>query len=201
MGKDTLANLFVEHEGFLRVAFADPLYDEVADAFNVTVESLRSEEWKHRPQMALQVRLANNPEFSRVVLDATGAFLDEPMTSRRILQLWATEYRRARYGEDYWVGRMIGRLRGMPGKDIIFSDLRHDIEACMGHWRVSKGMASSFKVIEILRPGAVHTGHASDHGLSKFLIDGQVRNNTTPGECFAEIKEVLAKGQESRTNG
>lgn len=200
VGKDSIGALFVERLGYTQVAFADPLYDEVAYAFNVDVAELRSIEWKTKPQMKLQPRLGVSEEFAGVCLKL-GLFMDEPMTSRQIVQYWATEYRRTMYGDDYFVGKMIGRIRGLQGCDIVITDVRHDIEACLGHWLVSKGMKDSFRSIEILRHGTAHTGHSSDHRLSKFLIDAVVRNDTTLDECFDEITAVLEKGQEGRTNG
>lgn len=201
-GKDTLADMFAERQGYTKVAFADPLYEEVSDAYGVSVESLRSPEWKSVPQVALTPRKCPNTEFRKVAQQA-GWFNDEPMTSRQVLQLWGTEYRRAKR-DDYWVGQMIGRLRNFRNKgihDIVFSDLRFDIEACMGHWHVSKGIAINFKVIEILRAGTVQSAHTSDKGISKFLIDGTVRNNTSPEDCYLEIANILERGQEKRSNG
>lgn len=199
VGKDTIADILVERYGYVKAAFADPLYLEVADAFGVTVQDLRSEQWKKKEQPKLAPYLSHNAEFIGVC-KGLGLFDDEPLTSRRVLQIWGTEYRRHLYGADYWVGQMIGHLRSLRGKNVVFSDLRFEPEACMGHWHVSKGMSESFKIVRILRAGSVASAHVSDQGISKFLIDATIRNNNQPGDCVAELLTVLEKGQEGRVN-
>jgi len=199
-GKDTMADLFVEHHGYTKLSFATPLYQEVADAFDVDVAQLHSDEWKTKPQAALQARFTNAPGFKAAV-ERAGLFLDEYLTSRRALQIWANDYMKATHGQDYYAAKMIGQMRAHGGKSIVIPDLRHDIEACVGHWCVSRRKHNSFKIIEILRHGTQNTGHTSDNGLSKFLIDGTVRNNTTVEECYDQILNVLKQGQEVRTHG
>lgn len=196
-GKDTLADEFVAREGFVKMAFADPLYQEVSDAWGVPIEALRHEEWKGTPQSAMQLGNCTNPDFIKLMRKMS-LFLDEPVTSRRALQLWATEFRRHLYGNDYWVGKMIGRLRQLHTEDVILSDIREDVEAAMGHWKVTHGRFTSFKIIEVLRQGTAITGHSSDVGLSRFLIDVTVRSEGSVEELYNKAVEALAKGQEER---
>lgn len=201
VGKDTLADLFVEREGFVKLAFADPLYQEVSTGFDVSVEDLRSDAWKAAPQGSLEIRRCKDPEFVSTMRQH-GMFLDEPMTSRSILQMWGTEYRRRLYGDDYWVGKMVGRMRALrEPSNIVFPDLRETVEAAMGHWKVSRGRYASFHIVEVTRPGRHTTGHSSDRGLSKFLIDATVRNTGTPEELYQATLEALAYGREERIDG
>ncbi len=199
-GKDSIADMFVERLGFTKLAFATPLYEEVSDAYGVDVEQLMSNDWKTFPQKDLRATRSQNDDFIRVVSDA-GYFTDEALNSRVVLQLWANDYKKAMYGEDYYAAKMIGRMRALPGKSIVFSDVRHNIEAAMANWQVNKRRYESFKVVELLRHGTINTGHSSDNGLAKFMIDAQVRNNSTLEECFNEVLNAIKHGQEVRTNG
>lgn len=200
-GKDTLADQFVEHAGFVKLAFADPLYQEISDAFDVSVESLKSDEWKRKPQMDLEIRRCTDAGFI-AQMRKLEMFLDEPMPSRSILQLWGTEYRRRNFGDDYWVGRMVGRIRSLGyTHDLVIPDVRETVEAAMGHWKVSRGKFSSFHVIELLRHGTACTGHSSDRGLSRFLIDATIRNTGAPDDMYHQACEALATGLGERTDG
>lgn len=200
VGKDSIADLFVERYGFVKLAFATPLYQEVADAYDVEVDDLASSVWKTKPLDQLAARNSRDPAFIKVV-EAAGYYADEPLTSRKVLELWGNDYKKAQNGQDYYAAKMIGRLRALPGADIVFSDIRHDIEACVGHWSVSMGRYTGFQIVEILRHGTVSTGHSSDLGLSKFLINATVRNNSTVEACFEEINAALSNNQQVRTNG
>lgn len=62
-GKDTLALHLVKNFGFTRLAFADKLYQEVAEAFGVTVEFLQNRETKETPTSALSLSRCNNKDF------------------------------------------------------------------------------------------------------------------------------------------
>lgn len=200
-GKDTLADQFVEREGFVKLAFADPLYQEISDAFDVSVQDLRSDAWKRNPQSALEIRRTADKGF-QAQMTKLGMFLDEPLSSRSILQLWGTEYRRRLCGDDYWVGKMIGRIRSYGGKqDIVLTDLRETVEAAMGHWKVSRGKFRDFRIVEVLRQGVSPTAHSSDRGLCRFLIDATVRNTGTPEHLYRTTLETLAMSREERIDG
>jgi hypothetical protein len=199
-GKDSIADLFVERLGFVKLSFAAPLYEEVADAYGVDEEQLLDHNWKTFPQKELRADRSGNEDFIKVV-SAAGYFADESISSRTVLQLWANDYKKKMYGEDYYAAMMIGTMRRIGDKDIIFSDLRHSIEAAVGNWQVNKGRYSTFKVIELLRHGTVNTGHSSDNGLAKFMIDASVRNNGTLDECYTEVLNAIKYGQEVRTHG
>ena len=201
VGKDTLADSFVAHQGFVKLAFADPLYQEVSDAFSVSVADLKTDEWKKTARLELEIRRSADPHFIDHMRKLE-MFTDEPLSSRQILQLWGTEYRRRTCGEDYWVGKMLGRLRALgPGNDVVISDVRETIEAAMGHWVVSRRMFESFHVLEILRPGTASTGHSSDRGLCAFLIDATLRNAGTPEELYQQATTTLAQGRKERIDG
>lgn len=65
-GKDTLALHLVEKFGFARLAFADKLYQEVADAFGVTVEFLQNRDTKETPTLVLSLSQCKDADFVHV---------------------------------------------------------------------------------------------------------------------------------------
>lgn len=200
-GKDTLADAFVERQGFVKLAFADPLYQEIADAFSVSVDDLKSDSWKTSPRAELEIRRSTDYRFVDQ-MRRLELFVDEALSSRQVLQLWGTEYRRSLYGDDYWVGMMMGRLRKLGGAtDVILSDVRETLEATMGHWLVSRGHFRSFRVLDIHRPGTGSTGHSTDRGLCPFLIDATLRNTGTPEELYEQATQLLATGLQERVHG
>jgi len=109
-GKDTIADYLVSRYGFLKFAFSDALYREVADAYALPDESLlRGESPKEvtTPRMALD--RCDDPVFAEL---ARSAILEAHqglafprqigLSPRWVLQHWGTEYRRAQ-DPDYWV--------------------------------------------------------------------------------------------------
>lgn len=190
-GKDTLADQLVTRDGMTKMAFADPVYWELSEAFNVSQLDLRSDLWKLTPQAALEPRRCNNPEFIKVCQNA-GMFADEPMTSRRALQTWGTEYKRKVYGHDYWAKILLSRLAqcGMPS--VVIPDLREDTEAAVLLKLVSRHHYCSFEIVEVVREGTKSTGHSSDHGLSRSLIDVTVTNQGSPEDLYHKaLRELI----------
>lgn len=134
-GKDTAAAVMVKHFGFRRVAFADALYRETAEAFGVTVEFLNNRDTKETPQSALCLANCRVPGFIATVMDAAvaaGLTIDllTPLSARYVLQLWGTEYRRIREGYDsYWLDRVNDIVDRSPSVNFIATDVRFINEA------------------------------------------------------------------------
>jgi len=200
-GKDTLADLFVAHQGFVKLAFAEPLYQEIADAFSVRVEDLKSDSWKTSPRAELEIRRSTDLRFIDQ-MRRLDLFVDEALSSRQVLQLWGTEYRRQLHGDDYWVGLMTGRLHELGGNtDVVLSDVRETLEAAMGHWLVSRGHFRALRMFAVQRPGTGSTGHSTDRGLCPFLIDATLHNTGTPEELYEQATQLLAAGLQERVHG
>lgn len=122
-GKDTLVGYLAQF-GFERIAFADPLYKEVATAFGVTPEFLGNRETKEKPLARLSLQNCMDKNFvavavkyldkavSKKIARQAGEFartgkipvncssrqikkvIKQARSPRRILQVWGTEYRR-----------------------------------------------------------------------------------------------------------
>jgi hypothetical protein len=135
-GKDTAATILVEN-GWRRVAFADALYLEVAEAFGVTLEFLQRRETKETPLEEL--RLLNCKDMLYVgrflaieearLADAGASvpqieLLCQPRSPREILQVWGTEYRRQLYNDDYWREQVHKVIQANPGTNFVVTDVR-----------------------------------------------------------------------------
>ena len=138
-GKDTVADLLVAHAGFVKMAFADGLYAEVAEAFGVDVSHLHARETKEHPLSALALRRCVSAGFvGRMLLlhpeQQQVPFMDAPRSPRQILQWWGTEYRRAET-PHYWTARASVRInfqmRARLSTRFVLTDCRFQNEVHM----------------------------------------------------------------------
>jgi hypothetical protein len=151
-GKDTAAATLINEFGFQRVAFADALYREVAEAFGVTVEFLGNRDTKELPQDELKLLNCTVDGFVATALDIArdeGLDLDvrTPLSPRWVLQLWGTEFRRIREGHDsYWLDRVNDIIRANPTINFVVTDVRFINEASY----ITKTLGG--KLVRIRRP-------------------------------------------------
>lgn len=142
-GKDTAAQFLVDL-GWRRIAFADALYIEVAEAFGVTVEFLQRRETKETPQPELALVKCQDQMFVGRFLaheDAkafeAGATLDpveqllKPRSPREILQVWGTEYRREMCGDEYWRAKVRTLVKAHPEVNFVIPDVRFPDEGVL----------------------------------------------------------------------
>ena len=111
-GKSTIANLIVENygEGAKRRAFGDALKEEVSNEFCFPLE------WCYfQKDRVVNVRIKQ---------------LEPPVTIRRLLQYWGTEYRRAQ-DPEYWNIRMNEFIKNNEKKTklLVIDDVRFRDEA------------------------------------------------------------------------
>lgn len=170
-GKDTFADRLVDRHGFVKRGFADPLYEEVAEAFRVGVGWLRDRDVKERDQDLLRLVRCYDEGFAAW---AKGRDFDFMVTRspRWILQQWGTEYRRGQ-SETYWLERMALFSACAASSDaagVVIPDCRFLNE---GQW-VLRNLG---QIIKIVRPAlaAVHS-HVSEIPLPDDMIARTVHN-------------------------
>lgn len=174
-GKDTVASMLA---GLIRssdqktavLAFADALYEEVAQAFGVTVERLKHRTTKETPSFEFRLVECKDEAFrNRFEME----LWREHRSPRQILQWWGTEYRRAQQ-PDYWVQRLQDKAAEMAAAGIthiIVSDVRFADEAAairtMGGqiWRVHRPSLQ-----------ATGTGHVSEVTGEEFAPEVTITN-------------------------
>lgn len=188
VGKDTVADLLVEHLGFRKLAFADEVRAEVSDAFGVEISYLTHPSTKHHPMTALSMRRAPVGFLAAVALavglvprDAEGRiadeWLDKPRAPRQILQWWGTEYRRAEHPQ-YWARKLLQRLidHMRDGETrLVITDCRFQNEA--DTVRMADG-----QIWQITRPGITSAttpegSHVSATDGSQFSPDLVIANS------------------------
>lgn len=133
-GKDTAAE-FLKQRGYIRIAFADALYKEVAETFNVTVAYLGDRELKETPRPELALKNCQDSRFVAVcaALEAREAgdadFLNEPRSPRQIMQWWGTDYRRKLDDDSYWLNQVRDIIFANPHQKFVITDVRFENEA------------------------------------------------------------------------
>lgn len=165
VGKDTAADHLVAKHGFVKRGFADPLYEEVAYAFGVTVERLKARDTKETMVDWLTLRTCYEPTFVAMILNSHEKELDTWCSPRYVLQKWGTEYRRGQ-SDRYWLERMASFRVGehYESRDIAIPDCRFENEA---QWVKDNGGT----IVRILRDVPSVEGHQSESGISEPLLD------------------------------
>lgn len=203
-GKDSAASVLVDACSFVRLAFADALYAEIAEAFNVERATLENREAKETPVPYLALRHCQHLGFigaaavsaARPELEtsrqAMAEFLDQPRSAREILQLWGTEYRR-RQNPAYWtriVVEKVATLRRGGMHHFIITDVRFPNEA--QSVRLMGG-----KLWQVTRPGVAPVNpHASETDGAQFAPDCVIAND---GDLQALRVKVLRAYWEAET--
>lgn len=177
-GKDTIADYLVEKYGFLKFSFSDALYDEVQKAYDLWDQSLlRDRETKDTPTPRLARWACSDLEFDKL-LQRHGELTDKPLSPRKILQLWGTEYRRTQ-DPDYWLKKAAlfvdaSREYKVPG--IVNTSVRYPNEQKFIHeldgtiWHVHRKDL----------PPMDNAGHSSEIPLPfVFGRDKELHNNST----------------------
>ena len=134
VGKDTVADRMVENHGFTKVPFAEALYEETHQAFTVTTEpyqcSTRVTSFSCGTRGDIITR-DNDYGCGVPALNALKVWLDQRVTNPHevarhrgpsgrttyhfprgmvnkdglLLQWWGTDFRRALFGDEYWLAR------------------------------------------------------------------------------------------------
>lgn len=182
VGKDTVADLLVTHAGFMKLAFADPLYAEISEAFGIDVADLRHRSTKELPIAALALNRGPIGFRAAVVLATCqsgsianlDAFLDAPRSPRQILQWWGTEYRR-RQDVNYWTKQIAAivnyRIHELHERNFVIVDCRYPNE-------VECVRSMGGELWQVNRPSIEQPqdGHTSNTDGSEFAPDAIVNN-------------------------
>jgi hypothetical protein len=185
-GKDTAADILVRYAHFQKLAFADALRAEVAEAFEIQDMGsiLHDRQAKEQPHAALTLRSCKEFCFVGAVALATQAtvnseWLDAPRSPRQILQWWGTEFRRRR-DPRYWVKAMMDRIdvrrdglrrEGKPERFVI-TDCRFPNE-----YAYARAVGGSMWRIHRAGLPEVEGGHESAIALRNIPAEADLRNN------------------------
>jgi hypothetical protein len=186
-GKDTVAELLIAHEQFRKLAFADPLRTELADAFHVESLTFSHRPWKSQPMESLALTRCTDPGYVGAVLRhlaeggkpvAINEELTRPRTPRETMQLWGTQYRRTQ-DDSYWTRLLVARIsyymRDLHEHRFAVTDCRfaNEVEAV----RSMGGQLWQVKRPELAQPSAEEGVHSSVNDGSAFEPDVVINNS------------------------
>lgn len=171
-GKDTAAKALYAR-GWKRIAFGDALYEELAQAFGVSVELLQNRETKETPLSRLALRHCKNKGFVHLVEWLEGyrqpsdQFLRKSRSPRELLQLWATEYRREQFSQDYWTNIVRQKMAQEPDTKWVVTDVRHRVEVNM-----LSQLTPRLTLVRVVRPSVDGARSSTDSHSSETEADG-----------------------------
>ena len=157
-GKDTAASRLVLFHGFLRFAFADPIYDAVSAITGLEIHELKDRSRKE---------------------NCLGWISYSP---RRLLQSLGTEWGRDMIHPEIWVMSLMQRVEGV--RDAVITDVRfnNEAEAILARggevWRVVGREA----II-----GAEASSHASECGVADKYISATITNGGSIDDLWAAV--------------
>lgn len=175
-GKDTIGQYLVDHYGFTRLAFADPLKNACKEIFDFSDEQLDGEDkeslddyWKETPRRLFQVI---GTELMRQTL---------PQHCPSIDNIWVKSLDR----------RMMNLIQKGNDKFVI-TDLRFDSEY---QYILSKG-GNVWKVeknIDINKDKQLNTNdfHSSETSFDNFKIHKTFNNNWSKEELYQKVKDTI----------
>lgn len=173
-GKDTLADLLVEHFSFVKIAFADPMR-EIAAAIDPIIAYVETDD----PNEDEILRYTDVVEMFGY--DKAKVLYPEV---RQFLQRLGTEAGRTILGKNFWID--LAMKRAEPHRRVVFSDMRFHNEA-----QAIKDRGG--RTICITRPGVTAPNdHASEHDLARWSFNLYVNNNGTPEAMIGRLEQFFA---------
>lgn len=198
-GKDSLAAAMAGL-GYTRLAFADALYAEVADAYDCTVADLQVRETKEAPQLWLAPSVCRNKDFAlfcESYLAGEGRVGGDqaPMSPREVLQQWGT-FRRLT-DKEYWLKQVENVLRSpqAAGMKYVITDVRFANEAT----RVESLGGALVRIRrKTAEDAAASDTHPSETELRNRTTDHLVDNNGTLGDLEVEALRLATAIESSQ---
>lgn len=171
VGKDECAKILGKF-GYIRIAFADKLKEEVDSAILTG----------SRP-VELESHIVELMDHMKV-----GDVWEKPTKPhvRMVLQYWGTEYRRVHFGEDYWVNQVEKVIRSNEFDYFVISDARFENEVDM----VRRLGGRVFKVDREFEEVGI-AGHVSETNVDKLYYDRLICNNGTLEDLRETVLNAL----------
>jgi dephospho-CoA kinase len=168
-GKDTVAEHLVEHYGYRRVAFADPI---------------RKALYRLNPKIDIAdmvgVPLATAVDglgWENVKADSEDA--------RKLLQRMGTEVGRDMFGSDIWVQKAFEDNNVTSDDKVVFTDVRF-----LNEYAHIKSYYGKVWRVERLGVGPANT-HVSESQLDTASFDGIITNNSTKDDLYQTLDYLM----------
>lgn len=216
-GKDTLAAYLIEKRGAVRVSFADPLKDMVAEEYGIDRTSLDDPNQKERPILTLPVdpkdaysrmiseflfkefRTVKNKQVvgftyeNELFKGTTGQPFEHPSlfwTPRALAILKGSTNRAVR--SDYWVQRAIGKIRASETL-VVISDLRYKSELK----QLKDAFGDELSTVRVERFDTSPSSDPSERDLDDASFDYRINNRSTRENAFEQLEFFLAQKTKS----
>jgi hypothetical protein len=182
-GKDTLANYLIEHHGFKRIAFADPLKDAVAKEFNIprhwcdepVMKELPLRQYPAQARDKFSSNICNFMHKEFPVYDDARAY----WTPRALCILKGSTMRAV--DPDYWVKQAVAQMK--PDGLYVITDLRYRNEATTLRQCVGEALTT----VRINRFADSPSSDPSERDLDAFEFDRYIDN--TEGTTLDQLYE------------
>lgn len=178
-GKDTVAQLLTTYARFKQLAFAEPLRQQLCDAFNVDYWIFVDRKLKEQATPALALERCGDMAFFGVMLKHKPVdvdhydYINAPRSPRQLMRWWGSQYRRDTVSPDYWTrilkARVYAQQEGGQWRHVI-SDVRFELEA-----KAIRAMGG--QIWQVKRPGvAADSTQDSETDGSAFNPDVVINN-------------------------
>jgi len=201
VGKDTVADYLVKVHGYRKFSFSDALYREVSMAYNVPIALLLDSRMKDICLLELMPNYCTDQEFVNLILSTGLAHNSmQPLSPRRVLQWWGTEYRRAQ-DPMYWVRAADDWLQAVktagaydpegatPG--VVNTSVRFDNEY---NWIKAQAGGEVWHMSRDNLPRNDNPAHISETPLAIEPDDGVIYNNGSVTSLHFGLSIMLARG-------
>lgn len=168
-GKDTVGRILLEHAGYERVAFADPLKAAALRLDPIVWTSTFSPDLERLRETVLR--------------DGWELAKEEPEV-RRILQELGASVRAI--DPDFWLRAGLTRVDEVTratGRPCVITDVRYPNEA-------ASLARAGFHLIYIDRPGIPHLNHESEGALTEDDAHHVIRNDSSLDDLKVRVKEL-----------
>lgn len=194
-GKNTAAQILIDRADFVPDAFADDMKAIVHDIEGMWVRVPAGVLSKNpaRPLYKPEQFLPYQEAVGRLGLDNAKELVPDV---RRILQTFATEAMRSRFGATVWSDRVLTRIAARrvmnTPKSTVVTDVRFPDEARA--LRDAGGL-----LLRVVRPGQTlpEGAHASEAAIASLEVDAEVVNDGTPAQLHARVLEIVLAAQQS----
>lgn len=197
VGKDSIAQILVDHHGFRRVAFADKIRDALF-ALNpwitprYVINPKKDREGEHRIKDAFEAFPAGTWRLQEVVGKVGWDLAKQLPEVRGLLQRMGTEVGRA-VDEYMWIRAAFPDDHLTMMEDIVVTDVRFENEATF--IRMMHGA-----VVHVSRPGFGPVNeHVSDRGLRVEVGDWEIANDEGLGELRVKVEAIIRAIIDSRS--
>jgi hypothetical protein len=172
-GKDEAAKALIA-DGWVRVAFADPLREMLA-----ILDPMVERNWWGGPEL----------RWTEILASEGYDELKQIPEARRLMQVFGTEVIRNHFGQNAWVDLAVNKIEALTddGHSVVITDCRFPNEAS-----TVRGLLAG-RVVEIHRPDLIgDDAHVSEAGLPEGLIDVHLTNDGSIADLHTKIREIAS---------